>query len=98
MRRQAKLVGEQQLALVRRADRRVPSWHGHCSRKEPAMVAAQGAQQHHEVVDLTTSTRPKVLMVVANPTVSTTTGWPVGFWAGELPHPYFEFTRVRYDV
>jgi hypothetical protein len=33
-RRQAKLVGEQQLALVRPADRRVPSWHGHCSRKE----------------------------------------------------------------
>jgi putative intracellular protease/amidase len=62
------------------------------------MVAAQGAQQHHEVVDLTTSRRPKVLMVVANPTVSTTTGWPVGFWAAELTHPYYEFTRVRYDV
>ena len=37
-------------------------------------------------------------MVVANPTVSTTTGWPVGFWAAELTHPYHEFKRVRYDV
>jgi putative intracellular protease/amidase len=35
---------------------------------------------------------------VANPTVSTTTGWHVGFWAAELTHPYYEFTRVRYDV
>jgi putative intracellular protease/amidase len=62
------------------------------------MVAVQDAEQHHEVVDVTTSRRPKVLMVVANPTVSTTTGWPVGFWAAELTHPYHEFKRVRYDV
>jgi len=62
------------------------------------MVAVQDAEQHHEVVDVTSSKRPNVLMVVANPTVSTTTGWPVGFWAAELTHPYYEFTRVRYDV
>jgi len=62
------------------------------------MVAVQDAGQHHEVVDLTSSKRPNVLMVVANPRVSTTTGWPVGFWAAELTHPYYEFTRVRYDV
>ena len=62
------------------------------------MVAVQDAEQHHEVVDVTTSKRPQVLMVVANPTTSTTTGWPVGFWAAELTHPYYEFTRVRYDV
>ena len=62
------------------------------------MVAAQGAQQHHEVVDLTTSRRPKVLKVVANPTVSTTTGWPVGFWAAELTHPYYEFSRPCYGI
>ena len=30
----------------------------------------------------------RVLMVVANPSVSTTLGWPVGFWAAELIHPY----------
>ena len=62
------------------------------------MAAVQSAQQHHEVVDLTTSRRPRVLLVVANPTVATTTGWPVGFWAAELTHPYYEFSRVRYEV
>jgi putative intracellular protease/amidase len=62
------------------------------------MVAVQGAGQHHEVVDVTTSKRPNILMVVANPKISTTTGWPVGFWAAELTHPYYGFRRVRYDV
>ena len=61
------------------------------------MLTAQDLQ-HHEVVDFTTSRRPIVLMVVANPGVSTTTGWRVGFWAAELTHPYYEFTRVRYEV
>ena len=62
------------------------------------MIALQGADEHREIVDVTTSKRPHVLMVVANPTISTTTGWRVGFWAAELIHPYYEFTRVRYDV
>ena len=62
------------------------------------MIAVQGADQHHEVVDVATSRRPRVLMIVANPTVSTTTGWPVGFWAAELTHPFYAFQRVRYEV
>jgi len=37
-------------------------------------------------------------MVVANPATSTTTGWPVGFWASELFHPLYEFTETGYDV
>ena len=53
---------------------------------------------HHEVVDTTRARRPQVLMVVANPGVSTTTGWPVGFWAAELFHPLYEFTKARYEV
>lgn len=61
------------------------------------MSAVQG-QEHHEVVDVTTSRRPHVLMVVANPAVSTTTGWPVGFWAAELTHPYHEFIKARYEL
>jgi putative intracellular protease/amidase len=61
-------------------------------------MAIDHADQHHEVVDVTTSKRPHVLMVVANPTTSTTTGWPVGFWAAELTHPYYAFTRARYEV
>jgi putative intracellular protease/amidase len=62
------------------------------------MIAVQGADDHREIVDVTTTKRPHVLMVVANPTTSTTTGWRVGFWAAELTHPYYEFTRVRYDI
>ena len=56
------------------------------------------AVAHHEVVDTTRRQRPAVLMVVANPGVSTTTGWPVGFWAAELFHPLHEFTKARYEV
>jgi putative intracellular protease/amidase len=44
-------------------------------------------------VDLVSSTPKKVLIVVANPTTSTTLGWPVGFWGAELTHPYFELTQ-----
>ena len=43
--------------------------------------------------------RPKrVAIVISNPAVSTTTGWPVGFWWSELTHPYFEFTERGYAV
>src|SRR5262245_15988102 len=60
--------------------------------------SVQSADQHREVVDVTTTKRPKILMVVANPTTATTTGWKVGFWASELTHPYYQFKRARYDV
>jgi putative intracellular protease/amidase len=54
---------------------------------------------HHEVIDVTDpNRRPRVLMVVANPGISTTLGWPVGFWAAELFHPLYEFSQKRYDV
>lgn len=43
--------------------------------------------------------RPRrVAIVIANPAVSTTTGWPVGFWWSELTHPYFELTERGYQV
>ena len=42
--------------------------------------------------------RKKVLMVVANPSTSKTTGWPVGFWWAELTHPYWTFTEAGYEV
>lgn len=44
------------------------------------------------------STPKQILMVVANPAVSTTLGWPVGFWAAELIHPYHEFVQQGYEV
>jgi putative intracellular protease/amidase len=40
----------------------------------------------------------RIAIVIANPAVSTTTGWPVGFWWSELAHPYFEFTEKGYRV
>lgn len=43
--------------------------------------------------------KPKrVALVIANPSVSTTTGWPVGFWWSELTHPYYEFSEAGYEV
>jgi putative intracellular protease/amidase len=49
-------------------------------------------------IDMTRTTPKRVLMVVANPSVSTTLGWPVGFWASELTHPYYEFVESGYEV
>jgi putative intracellular protease/amidase len=43
-------------------------------------------------------TRKRVAIVISNPAISTTTGWPVGFWWSELAHPYFEFVEAGYDV
>lgn len=40
----------------------------------------------------------RVAIVISNPAVSTTTGWPVGFWWSELAHPYFEFHEAGYEV
>lgn len=37
-------------------------------------------------------------MIVANPAVSPVTGWPVGFWAAELTHPWLEFVKAGYAV
>lgn len=45
------------------------------------------------------SSHPKrVAIVIANPAVSTTTGWPVGFWWSELTHPYYELTEAGYEI
>ena len=61
-------------------------------------MAISEQQEHHEIIDVTSTKRPHVLLVVANPSTATTTGWPVGFWAAELTHPYYEFTRARYEI
>lgn len=42
--------------------------------------------------------RKRVALVIANPSVSTTTGWPVGFWWAELTHPYYVFTERGFEV
>ena len=40
----------------------------------------------------------RVAIVLANPAVSSTTGWPVGFWWSELTHPWLAFTEAGYEV
>jgi putative intracellular protease/amidase len=42
--------------------------------------------------------RKRVAIVIANPAISLSTGWPVGFWWSELSHPYFAFTEAGYEV
>lgn len=44
------------------------------------------------------SRKKKILIVAANPSTSTVTGWPVGFWWAELTHPYWTFTEAGYEV
>lgn len=42
--------------------------------------------------------RKRIAIVIANPSTSTVTGWPVGFWWSELTHPYHVFTEKGYEV
>ena len=42
--------------------------------------------------------KKRVAIVIANPSTSTTTGWPCGFWWAELTHSYFVLTEKGYEV
>jgi putative intracellular protease/amidase len=42
--------------------------------------------------------KKRVAIVIANPAVSTTTQWPVGFWWSELTHPYYVLSEAGYEV
>jgi putative intracellular protease/amidase len=78
--------------------------HLHSLLRVPEPTPPQAADQaavvadHHMRVDRVTSTPKRVLIVVANPTTSTTLGWPVGFWGAELTHPYYELTQRGLQV
>lgn len=48
--------------------------------------------------NIDTHGKKKVLVIVANPGTSPTTGWPVGFWWAEVTHPYWIFTEAGYEV
>jgi putative intracellular protease/amidase len=53
----------------------------------------------HKNLNPVNPARPKrVAIVISNLGVSTTTGWPVGFWWGELSHPYFYCTEAGYEA
>jgi putative intracellular protease/amidase len=53
----------------------------------------------HSNLNAVDPARPKrAAIVISNPAVSTSTGWPVGFWWSELTHPYFAFTEAGWEV
>jgi putative intracellular protease/amidase len=60
--------------------------------------ASEAVADHHMRPDLVSSTPKHVLIVVANPSIATTVGWPVGFWGAELTHPYYELTERGISV
>jgi putative intracellular protease/amidase len=50
-------------------------------------------------IDVLNPAKPKRVVVLAsNPAVSEQTGWPIGFWWGELTHSYWEFVEHGYEV
>ena len=57
----------------------------------------RGSAGHHVRIDSVRSRPKRVLIVVANPTTNQY-GWPVGYWAAELTHPYFELTERGIEV
>ena len=50
-------------------------------------------------IDVRNPEKPKrVAIIASNPATSKQTGWPIGFWWGELTHPYWEFVENGYQV
>jgi putative intracellular protease/amidase len=50
-------------------------------------------------IDILDPDNPKrVVIVASNPAVSEQTGWPIGFWWGELTHPYWTLTESGYEI
>jgi len=43
-------------------------------------------------------TPKNILMIASNPATSQQTGWPIGFWAAELTHPFWAFKEHGYTV
>jgi putative intracellular protease/amidase len=53
----------------------------------------------HKNLNPVNPNRPKrAAIVISNAAVSTTTGWPVGFWWAELTDPYFHLTEAGWEV
>jgi putative intracellular protease/amidase len=50
-------------------------------------------------INVTDPDHPKrILIVIANPSTSSTLGIPVGFWGAELTHAWHAFTEAGYEV
>src|SRR5579859_2667261 len=64
--------------------------HRVISRRIPPMAAT---------INVLNPDKPRrVLIITSNPAVSAQTGWPIGAWAAEFVHPYWEFTEHGYEV
>lgn len=61
-------------------------------------AAVSGGSSHRMQVDQVTDEQRRVLIVVANPAVSSNNSWPVGFWTAELTHPFYELTEAGFEV
>jgi len=48
--------------------------------------------------NIDTHGKKRVLMIVANPGTSPTTGWPIGFWWAELTHPWWTFSEAGFAL
>ena len=42
--------------------------------------------------------KKRVAIVLSNPAVSPSTGWPIGFWWSELTHPFYVMSEAGYDI
>ena len=60
-------------------------------------VTVSGGESHHMQTDQITTRPKRVVIVVANPATNQL-GWPVGFWAAELTHPYYERAERGVEV
>ena len=61
------------------------------------MSATHELVANHKV-HLDTYDQKRILMVVANPGTHPTLRFPVGFWAAELAHPWYEFIEAGFAV
>ena len=61
-------------------------------------LLAIGLFVHSAIAQHGAGTKGKVLLIASNPSVNKQTGWPIGAWAAEIVHPYWEFTNAGYSV
>jgi hypothetical protein len=50
------------------------------------------------LINRTKSQPKRILSVVSNPSRSSISQWPVGFWAAKLTHALYEFKEAGYEV
>ena len=53
---------------------------------------------HSDLNPVNPANPKRAAIVISNPAVSTSTGWPVGFWWSELTHPHYAFTEAGWQV